>query len=109
MKEILKILPRIFVAGMMWLGVVGIVVYVDPVEIKDVIIPELYLPLLVSVGVAFWYSVVLLTKSVKFASALSMILMIAMVSVVMRWMNMMIGVALVGMVVLLGLTFVRKS
>ena len=105
----MKWIPKILTAVVMWSVVVGIVIYVEPSQIENVIIPKIYLPLLVSVWLAFWYSVVLVTKSLKLASALTVLLIIAMITMVMRWMNIMIAVALVGMSATLGLTLVHKS
>lgn len=49
-------------AASLWLVVGSVIVYIDPLTIRDVLIPGLYLPLLVITWLALAYSISLLVS-----------------------------------------------
>ena len=59
MKLILKLLG----ATSLWSLVVGTVFLVDPVVMQNILIPDIYLPFVVSVFLAVGYTVLLITRS----------------------------------------------
>jgi len=83
--------------------------YVDPDKVRDVGIAGLYLPIVASIGISSWYSMLLATKSIKYASALTLIVLAALIMMIFQVMNVLIAVALIGMLVFLGLTFFGQS
>lgn len=105
----MKYLPKMIAVTLMWGVVLGIIFYVDPALVKDVVVPGVYLPLVLSVAVSCWYSILLVTKSLKSASLVTIVIVIAMVTSLLRYMNVLVGVALVGMIVSLGLTSTHES
>lgn len=105
----MKYLPKIIAVTLMWGVVLGIIFYVDPDAIKDTLIPGVYLPLILSMAVSCWYSILLITKSLKTAGLVTIVIVIAMVTTIFRYMNVLVGVALVGMIVSLGLTSTHES
>ena len=83
--------------------------YVDPDKVRDVGIAGLYLPIVASIGISSWYSMLLATKSIKYASALTLIVLAALIMMIFQVMNVLIAFALTGMLVFLGLTFFGQS
>ena len=97
--------------------------YVDPDKVRDVGIAGLYLPIVASIGISSWYSMLLATKSIKYASAVTLIVLVALIMMIFRSasrgsflimmifqvMNVLIAFALTGMLVFLGLTFFGQS
>ena len=53
-------------AASLWLVVGSVIVYIDPMTIRDVLIPGLYLPLLVITWLALAYSISLLISRVRY-------------------------------------------
>lgn len=104
-----KWIPRVIALLLLWGGVVAVVMWVDPRELSDVLVPGLYLPMVSLVTLSVWYSGLLLTKSFKAASLLALIVVVAVVTMIYRLMNALIAISLVGMTVSLGLTLVKKS
>jgi hypothetical protein len=104
-KWILRILSLV----LCWGSVVAIIMYVDPDKVRDVGIAGLYLPIVASIGISSWYSMLLATKSIKYASALTLIVLAALIMMIFQVMNVLIAVALIGMLVFLGLTFFGQS
>lgn len=83
--------------------------YVDPDKVRDVGIAGLYLPIVASIGISSWYSMLLATKSIKYASAVTLIVLVALIMMIFQVMNVLIAFALTGMLVFLGLTFFGQS
>lgn len=52
MQNILKIISVVSV----WSVLITMVIYVDPESIRDILIPQLYLPMVVMVGITFGYT-----------------------------------------------------
>ena len=92
-----------------WGSVVAIILYVDPDKVRDVGIAGLYLPIVASIGISSWYSMLLATKSIKYASAVTLIVLVALIMMIFQVMNVLIAFALTGMLVFLGLTFFGQS
>lgn len=109
MKKIYLALPKIILSTGLWLVVIYMVVMVEPSQVRDVLIEGLYLPFIACLGVASWYSALVLTKSFRFAIQLSLLMMGATLIMIMGWMNWMIGVALGGLLIVIGLTLVKQS
>ena len=53
----MKWIPRILSLVFLWGAVAGVVLYVEPELLKDIIIPGSYLPFFVLLGIALWYSI----------------------------------------------------
>jgi len=104
-----KWIPKAIALLILWGGVGYLVTQVSPEVIKDVGIVGAYLPMLVMITLATWYSALLLTKSWRFSNMLAILVMTTQVCLVMRWMNFLTAIALVGMTVSLILTLVKES
>ncbi len=79
MQNILKIISVISV----WSVLVAMIIYVDPETIRDILIPQLYLPMVVMVGITVGYTagqlitgwkLVLLTSFVMFLTGVLLLL-----------------------------------
>lgn len=102
-------LPKIFTLFVLWGAVGYLIIYIDPERVKDVGGEGLYLPMIVLAASAIWYSVLTATKSFGAASLMAFIITVALVTLVLQWMNILIAVSLIGMTAALGLTLVRRS
>jgi len=105
----MKWIPKVLALTLLW-GVVGYLTgYVPPEKVKDVGIAGLYLPYVMGVVTAFWYTSLVISRSWGYASLLSALVMTGMVLTILRWMNGMVLLALVGMASVATLTFIRRS
>lgn len=105
----MRSLPKVSAILILW-GLVGLVVWrVEPAMLRDVGIPGLYLPMVGLVTFASWYSALIVTKSWKASLLMSFIVAVALITLILRFMNWLIAASLLGMVVALGLTLVKKS
>lgn len=109
MKQIIKLIPKILATGVLWGAVLYMILFVAPMQVKDILVPGMYLPFVGLVTIAIWYSALLLTKSLKAASLFALIALVAIVTMILRYMNIIIAVSLAGMAIGLGLTFVKRS
>jgi hypothetical protein len=89
----MKWIPKILSLTLLW-GAVGVVVFtVEPELIRDVLIPDLYLPFYLLLMITIWYSLALITKTMMGSLLLTITLIGALMLSMMRLMH--LGLALV--------------
>ena len=104
-----KWIPKIIALSVLWGGMGYLVVYVDPASVRDVLVSGLYLPFVGLASLAVWYTTLIVSKSFKVAAGYGVIVVIALVTMILRYMNLMVVISLIGMSVGLGLTLVKRS
>ena len=80
--------------ALLWGVVAYIVLFVDPSLIKDVGVPGLYLPFLLSVGVASWYTFALLSKRGWGALVLTLLVVLSLFLAIVRLMYPLLAIGL---------------
>lgn len=63
----------------MWGAVAYIIVRVDPILLKDVLVPGMYLPFFGLVGIALWYTIALFIRSFWQSLLLTVTILLALV------------------------------
>ncbi len=58
----MHILPKLFGATLLWGVVAYIIFFIDPSLLKNVWLPGLYLPFVLAVAIAAWYSFALFSR-----------------------------------------------
>lgn len=92
-------LPKIISLLLLWGLVAGVIVYVDPQSIRDIGVEGLYLPLLIAVLLAVWYSMTLLTRSGWVGLVSALLVDLALVLLIIKVFNMLTGVAILSLIV----------
>lgn len=95
-------LPKAISTIVLWGVVFYIVLFIDPVLLQDVLIEGVYLPFLVALFLAVFYSLSLAFQSMRLGLGISLILMLLVVLNILRfltWPTVVIAVGLVGIMV----------
>lgn len=98
----MKWIPKILSLICLWGAVAGVIVFIEPELLKDVIIPGSYLPFMGLVMLATWYTLALIVKSMLKSLLLTVTIMASLVLTMSRLMH-------PGLVVVLLLTLVIES
>src|SRR5688572_9198475 len=91
MQWILKVLGLLG----LWSIVVGIIVLVDPLLVRDVGIPGLYLPLLVALFFALWYSALLIFHKGSIAILIASLITLSVILSILHLMFWFVGIGIV--------------
>lgn len=95
MKIVLKLLGLLA----LWSLVAGIVILVDPVLLRDILVPGAYLPFLVILFGALWYTSALIFKKAGLSLLVALLLIL---TVVLSIMQLLFWFVALGIVLLLG-------
>jgi hypothetical protein len=95
----MKILLKLLALLALWSLVAGVIVLVDPALLRDVLFPGLYLPFLVILFVAVWYTAALVFKKIGLSLLVSLLLILTVVLSIMQLLFWFVGL---GIVLLLG-------
>lgn len=98
MKWIPKILSLVF----LWGSIILIIVFVEPELLRDVLIPNSYLPFFGLLTIALWYTLALITRFVVGGLILTLTIVGSLVLMMLQLMHW-------GLAVVLLLTFVMES
>lgn len=102
-------LPKIVAGLLLWSVPAYMVWRVEPAQVKDLLVPGLYLPMVAGVGIASWYSLLTIFRNWKYATMMSFLLMGTLILLILRVMNVLILIALLGIAGSLSLTLVKRS
>jgi len=83
----MKWIPRILSLTLLWGGVAAIILFVEPELIRDIIVPGLYLPLLILLLIALWYSLALIFKSAMISLMFASTVIGSLILIILRFMH----------------------
>lgn len=90
MKLVLKALGVIS----LWSIVIGIVIFVDPSLLRDILIPGLYLPFVFAVFVALGYTILVITHSFWLSLVVAALICLAIVLSIMQMLFWFVGLGI---------------
>lgn len=89
----MKWIPKILSLLILWGAVGGVITFVEPELIKDIIIPGSYLPFYTLLLITIWYTLAFITKTTWLSLLLSVTLVGSMVLTMLKLMH--LGLAIV--------------
>jgi hypothetical protein len=75
----MKWIPKIISLLLLWGAVAATIIYIDPELLKDIFIPNSYLPFLLLLTITIWYTLAVFIKSVWKSLVVTVTLMLAIV------------------------------
>lgn len=89
----MKWIPKLISLILLWGAVAATIVYIDPELLKDIIIPDAYLPFLLLLTIAIWYTLAIFIKSAWKSLVMTMTLILTIVLSMLQIMH--VGLAIV--------------
>lgn len=105
----MKYVPKIISMLFLWGVVVAMVIFVDPAMLKNIWLDDLYTPFLLSVLIASWYTMSLITGSGSIGFVSSLLVVLGMVLQLLKVFNWISGIAIVGTIISLSYFAIKRN